>query len=130
LLRLLIDHPAELGHLDERGLLELAPDADWRSLAAAVLATPAEELDALLDELEPEPRRRFSELANEPRPDLDAAERAPRIFHDTFAKLSRLRLEREKKALNARIASGEVSLVEKQRQLDERRRGAGLSPTG
>jgi DNA primase len=130
MLRLLIDHPAELTHLDERGLLDLAPDADWRSLAASLLATPAEELDALLDELEPEPRRRFSELANEPRPDLDVAERTPKIFHDTFAKLSRLRLEREKKALNARIASGEVSLAEKQRQLDEKRRAAGLSPTG
>jgi DNA primase len=130
LLRLLIDYPAELASLDERGLLELAPDADWRALAAAVLAAPVDQLDALVDELEGEARRRFSELANEPRPDLDEAERAPKIFSDTLGKLSRLRLEREKKALNARIASGEVSLVEKQRQLDERRRLAGSSPTG
>lgn len=131
LLRLLIDHPAELTHLDERGLLDLAPDADWRSLAAAVLAAPADELASLTDELEGEPRRRFSELANEPRPDLDAAEQAPKIFRDTLARLAKTRHDHEKKALTARIANGEVSLAEKQRQLDERRRlGSSSSPTG
>lgn len=130
LLRLLADHPAELASFDERSLLELAPDADWRALAAAVLASPAGALASLVDELEGEARRRFSELANEPRADLDDAERAPKIFSDTLAKLSRLRLEREKKALTARLASGEVSLAEKQRQLEERRGLAGRSLAG
>jgi hypothetical protein len=129
LLRLLIDHPAEFTSLDEPGLLELAPDAAWRELAVAVLAAPADALASLTDELEGEPRRRFSELANEPRPDLDEPERAPRIFSDTLGKLSEVRHDREKKALTARIASGQSDLLEKQRQL-ERRRLAGSSPTG
>jgi DNA primase len=129
LLRLLIDHPAELTRVDEPGLLDLAPDADWRALGAAVLASPPAALAALLDELTGELRRRFSELTNEPRPDLDDGERAPRVYSDTFAKLSRLRLDHEKKALTARIASGQSDLAEKQRQL-EQRRPAGSSPTG
>jgi len=129
LLRLLIDHPAELSVVDEPGLLDLAPDADWRALAVAVLASPQQALAALVDELTGEPRRRFSELANEPRPDLDEAERAPRVYSDTVAKLSRLRLDREKKALTARIASGESDLAEKQRQLEQRRL-AGSSKAG
>ena len=129
LLRLLIDHPAELASVDERGLLDLAPDADWRTLGAAVLASPPSALGGLVDELTGEPRRRFSELANEPRPDLDDGERAPRVYSDTLAKLSRVRLDHEQKALTARIASGQSDLAEKQRQL-ERRRLAGSSPTG
>jgi DNA primase len=129
LLRLLIDHPAELTRVDEPGLLDLAPDADWRALGAAVLASPPAALAALVDELTGELRRRFSELTNEPRPDLDDGERAPRVYSDTFAKLSRLRLDHEKKALTARIASGQSDLAEKQRQL-EQRRPAGSSPTG
>ena len=129
LLRLLIDHPAELSRVDEPVLLDLAPDADWRALAVAVLASPSPALASLIDELEGEPRRRFSELANEPRPDLDEAERAPRVYADTAAKLSRLRLDQEKKALTARIASGQSDLAEKQRQL-ERRRLAGSSKAG
>jgi DNA primase len=129
LLRLLIGHPAELAVVDEPGLLELAPDADWRALAAAVLASPPQALAALVDELTGEPRRRFSELANEPRPELDDAERAPRVYSDTVAKLSRLRLDQEKKALTARIASGQSDLAEKQRQL-ERRRPTGSSSAG
>lgn len=130
LLRLLIDHPAELTSPDEAGVLELAPDADWRALAAALLATPVSALASLLDELSGEPRRRFSELANEPRPDLEAPERAARIFSDTLAKLKQTRLDHAKKQLTARMASGEVSIVEKQRQLDERRRLSGNLPTG
>jgi hypothetical protein len=129
LLRLLIDHPAELTRVDEPGLLDLAPDADWRALGAAVLASPPAALAALVDELTGELRRRFSELANEPRPDLDDGERAPRVYSDTFAKLSRLRLDHEKKALTARIASGQSDLAEKQRQL-EQRRPAGSSKAG
>jgi CelD/BcsL family acetyltransferase involved in cellulose biosynthesis len=122
LLRLLIDHPAELASLDEAGLLELAPDPDWRALAAALLAAPVSTLTSLVDELEGEPRRRFSELANEPRPELDAAEHAAKIYFDTLAKLQKTRLDQANKQLTARIASGEVSLIEKQHQLDERRR--------
>jgi hypothetical protein len=117
LLRLLIDHPAELERLDEAALLDLAPDADWRALAAAVLAAPVKALPSLADELEGEPRRRFSELANEPRPDLDEGERAPRIFSDTLRKLSQSRFAREKKELTARIAGGLGDLGEKQRQI-------------
>ena len=117
LLRLLIDHPAELERLDEAALLDLAPDADWRALAAAVLAAPVKALASLADELEGEPRRRFSELANEPRPDLDEAERASKIFSDTLQKLSRSRFAREKKELTARIAGGLGDLGEKQRQI-------------
>jgi DNA primase len=129
LLRLLIDHPAELGSLDEPGLLALAPDADWRELAVAVLASPLAALASLVDELTGEPRRRFSELANEPRPDLEDAEHAPKIFFDTLAKLSRLRRDHEQKALTARIARGESDLAEKQRQL-EQRRPSGSSTAG
>ena len=125
LLRLLIDHPAELTIHDESGLLDLAPDPDWRALAAAVLAAPVQALASLADELEGERRRRFSELANEPRPDLDAAEHAPRIFADTLGKLRRIRLAAEKKLLTARIASGQSDLAEKQRQLERL-----SSPTG
>ena len=123
LLRLLLDHAAELERLDERELLDLAPDAEWRSLAAAVLASPPGASGSLLDELEGEPRRRFSELANEPRADLDVAEQASRIFSDTLAKLSRSRFAREKKELTARIAGGLGDLGEKQRQIQR-------SPTG
>jgi DNA primase len=128
-LRLLLEHPAELPSHDESELLDLAPDPAWRSLAVAMLAAPADALGSLTDELEGELRRRFSELANEPRPDLESGERAPRIFRDTLAKLGRLRLERERKALTARIASGQGDLVEKQRQL-ERLRSHSDSPAG
>jgi DNA primase len=129
LLRLLIDHPAELARFDEDGLLALAPDAEWRALAAAVLAAPANALGSLLETLEGERRRRLSALANEPRSELDDAEQAPRIFSDTFRKLSRMRLDHEKKTLTARIASGQSDLVEKQRQLEQRRMTGGF-PTG
>lgn len=94
-----------------------------------MLASPPPALAALVDELTGELRRRFSELANEPRPDLDDGERAPRVYSDTVAKLSRLRLDHEKKALTARIASGQSDLAEKQRQL-EQRRPAGSSKAG
>ena len=127
LLRVLIKHPAELESLDECGLLDLAPDADWRSLAVAVLAAPANALASLLDELEGEPRRRFSELANDPATDLDDAEQAPRIFSDTLGKLAKIRLGQEKKQLTARIASGQSDIAEKQRQIE---RLTGSSPTG
>ncbi len=130
LLRLVIDHPAELASLYETGLLELAPDPDWRALAAALLAAPTSALASLVDELEGEPRRRFSALANEPRPDLDDPEHAARIFFDTLTKLQKTRLDQAKKQLTARVASGEVSIIEKQRQLDERRRLSGTFPTG
>jgi hypothetical protein len=90
---------------------------------------PPRALAALVDELAGELRRRFSELTNEPRPELDDAERAPKIFFDTFSKLSRLRLDHEQKALTARIASGQSDLAEKQRQL-ERRRLTGSSKAG
>jgi DNA primase len=127
LLRLLLDHPAELESLDERGLLDLAPDAEWRALAAAVLASPPHALASLVDELEGEPRRRFSELANEPRADLETAEQAPRIFSDTLGKLKKIRLGQEKKQLTARIASGQSDIAEKQRQIEQL---TGSSSTG
>jgi DNA primase len=126
LLRLLLDHPAELASFDEAALLVLAPDAEWRGLAEALLAAPSSAAGALLERLEGEPRRRLSALANEPRPELDEADHAPRIFKDTFAKLSRMRLDRDKKTLTARIASGESDLAEKQRQLEQRRVGHGV----
>jgi len=120
LLRLLLDHAAELGAAGEAELLELAPDADWRALATAVLAAPARALASLVDELEGEPRRRLSALANEPRDDLGAPEQAARIFGDVLGKLKRQRLEREAKELTARIASGQSDIAEKQRQIEAR----------
>src|SRR5262245_1476711 len=129
LLRLLLDHPAELP-VREAELLELAPDAEWQALATAVLAAPADSLASLLDALEGEPRQRLSALANEPRPDLDLAERAARIYADELAWLRKRLAAREARALNARMAGGGADLlVEKQRQL-ERRRPSTASPTG
>jgi DNA primase len=125
LLRVLVKHPAEIARLDEREVLDLAPDAEWRTLAAAVLAAPADALADCMDELEGEARRRGSELMNDPAADLDDAEKAPTIFGDALAKLQKIRRDREKKQLTARIASGESDLSEKQRQIE--RTGA---PTG
>jgi DNA primase len=126
LLRVLVKHPAELERLDERAVLEVAPDAEWRTLAATLLAAPAGALADCLDELEGEARRRCSELMNDPAADLDDAEKAPTIFGDALAKLQKIRRDREKKQLTARIAAGESDLSEKQRQIE---RSVG-SPTG
>jgi DNA primase len=126
LLRVLVKHPAEITRLDEREVLELAPDAEWRALGAALLAAPADATDECMDELEGEARRRFSELVNDPSMDLDDAEKAPTIFGDALAKLQQIRRDREKKQLTARIAAGECDLSEKQRQIE---RSVG-SPTG
>jgi DNA primase len=126
LLRLLLDHAAELGELDEAELLELAPDPEWRTLASAVLAAPTSALAALVEALEGEPRRRLSALANEPRPDLDVPERAPRIFADELTWFRARRDERERRAMKARIASGDpTALAELQQRLA--RRGAARS---
>jgi len=126
LLRLLIDHAAELTHVDEAELLGLAPDDGWRTVAAALLAAPAGTLASLVDALEGEARLRFSALANEPRPDLDLPERAPRIFRDELRWLSDRRDERERSAVKARIASGDPSALQ---ELQDRlaRRGAARS---
>jgi DNA primase len=130
LLRLLLDHAAELASVNEAELLELAPDADWRVLASAVCAAPASALALLVEQLEGEPRQRLSALANEPRPDLDLPERAARIFADELAWLARRRGLREAQTLTARLAEGGADLLaEKQRQL-ERRRHSMDSPTG
>jgi DNA primase len=125
LLRVLVKHAAELERLDERAVLDVAPDAEWRALAATLLAAPAGAFADCLDELEGEARRRFSELMNDPAADLDDAEKAPTIFGDALAKLQKIRRDREKKQLTARIAAGESDLAEKQRQIE--RSG---SPTG
>jgi len=126
LLRLLIDHAAELTHVDEAELLGLAPDDGWRTVSAALLAAPAGTLASLVDALEGEVRLRLSALANEPRPDLDLPERASRIFQDELRWLSDRRDERERSAVKARIASGDPSALEElQRQLE--RRGAARS---
>jgi DNA primase len=118
LLRVLVKHPAELERLDERAVLDVAPDAEWRALAATLLAAPADALADCLDELEGEARRRFSELMNDPAADVDDAEKAPTIFGDALAKLQKIRRDREKKQLTARIAAGECDLSEKQRQIE------------
>src|SRR5262245_27667065 len=126
LLRLLLDHPAALGPVDAAELLELAPDPDWRALAETVLAAPPGALASLVDELQGENRRRLSALANEPRPDLDLPERALRIFHDELRWLRERRDEQERKAVKARIASGDpTALQELQHRLA--RRGAARS---
>jgi hypothetical protein len=122
----LVKHPAELERLDERAVLDVAPDAAWRALAATLLAAPADALTDCLDELEGEARRRCSELMNDPAADLDDAAKAPTIFGDALAKLQKIRRDREKKQLTARIAAGESDLSEKQRQIE---RSLG-SPTG
>jgi DNA primase len=117
LLRVLVKHPAEITRLDEREVLDVAPDAEWRTLAAALLAAPADSLDECMDELAGDARRRLSELVNDPSSDLDDAEQAPTIFGDALAKLQKIRRDREKKQLTARIAAGESDLSEKQRQI-------------
>ncbi len=124
LLRLWLDHAAELAGVNEAELLELAPDADWRLLASAVCAAPASALASLVEQLEGEPRQRLSALANEPRDDLGAPEQAARIFGDVVRKLKRQKLERDAKALTARIASGQSDIAEKQRQIEARLRAS------
>jgi DNA primase len=130
LLRLLLEHPAELLPVDEHALLAVAPDAAWGSLASSVLSAPPGALDALLDALEGEPRLRLSELANAPRPDLEQAERAPRIFRDELGWLMKRRDAQERSAVKARIAGGDPdALQELQRRL-ERRAAARPVPHG
>jgi DNA primase len=130
LLRLLLDHPAELGSVDEALLLDLAPDADWRALAAALLSAPAGPLAALVDALEGEPLRRLSALANELRPDLEHPERAPRIFRDELTWLRERRDEHERKAVKARIASGDPAALQELQQHLARRAAARSVPPG
>jgi DNA primase len=130
LLRLLLDHPAELGPVDEGELLELAPDADWRALGAALLSAPAGPLAALVDALEGEPRRRLSALANELRPDLEHPERAPRIFRDELAWLRERREEQERRAVKARIASGDPTALHELQERLARRAAARSVPPG
>jgi hypothetical protein len=128
LLRLLLDHAAELG-FDEAELLDLAPDAEWRALASAVLAAPKGALAVLVDALEGEPQRRLSALANEPRPDLEPPERAPRIFADELRWLRARRDEEERRAVKARIASGDsTALVELQQRLARRASASEVPP--
>ncbi|MEN8159740.1 MAG: DNA primase [Myxococcota bacterium] len=130
LLRLLLEHPAELLPVDESALLAVAPDAEWGSLASSILAASPGALDALLDALEGEPRLRLSELANAPRPDLELAERAPRIFRDELGWLMKRRDAQERSAVKARIAGGDPdALQELQRRL-ERRAAARSVPPG
>jgi DNA primase len=129
LLRLLLDHPAELLPVDEAPLLAVAPDAGWSTLTSAVLAAPPGALAALLDALEGQPRARLSELANAPRPDLELAERAPRIFRDELAWLTTRREAQERRAVKARIASGDpAALEELQRRLEQRAASRTVSP--
>jgi len=128
LLRLLLDHAAELG-FDEAELLDLAPDAEWRALASAVLAAPTGTLATLEDALEGEPQRRLSALANEPRPDLEPPERAPRIFADELRWLRARRDEEERRAVKVRIASGDsTALVELQQHLARRASASEVPP--
>jgi hypothetical protein len=82
-----------------------------------------------VDALEGEPQRRLSALANEPRPDLDLPERAPRIFRDELRWLGERREERERTAVKARIASGDPSALEElQHQLARRGAARSLPP--
>jgi hypothetical protein len=121
LLRLLLDHPAELLPVDEAALVAVAPDAEWATLTSAVLAAPPGAIATLLDALEGEPRARLSELANAPRPDLELAESAPRIFRDELVWLSTRRDAQERRAVKARIASGDPDALEElQRRLERR----------
>jgi DNA primase len=121
LLRLLLDHAAELLPVDEAELLAVAPDAEWSTLTTTVLAAPPGSLAALLDALEGEPRARLSDLANAPRPDLELAERAPRIFRDELTWLTTRRDAQERRAVKARIASGDPDALEElQRRLERR----------
>jgi hypothetical protein len=127
-LRLLIDHPAELLPVDEAELLSVAPDAEWSTLTTAVLAAPPGALAALLDALEGEPRARLSDLANAPRPDLELAERAPRIFRDELTWLTTRRDAHERRAVKARIASGDPDALEELQRRLERRAASGTVP--
>ena len=76
---------------------------------------------ARVKRLEGEATRRLGALANEPRPDLELAVRASRIFGDELRWLQARRDEQERRAVKARIASGDpTALAELQDRLARR----------
>jgi DNA primase len=113
-----------LGEIDEAQLFAEAPGDEWRELAECVLRATAAgaRLETLLAEAPTGTRRRLTALASELRSDLDHEGLAPQVYADVLARLERRRLDREARALTARLAAGEADLVAKQRQLEARRR--------
>jgi len=133
-LRHLIEHPEIAREAPEAGLLDQAPDEDWRALALALFeAARAGNLDpaALYDRLDSAAGARLSALASAGPLALERAEDALRALRDIHAKLARQQRRSEARELNARIArSGDdlALLREKQRQLEQKKAAIESTP--
>jgi len=125
-LRVLLDHRAALDPVDGEAIHAVAPDAEWRSLATALLeGSGADVVADLLDTVDPVSRQRLSVLANAERPDLATPEHAPRILADELEWLGRRAERLAAQDLTRRIRSAEGGpdpdlILQKQRQLEQR----------
>jgi DNA primase len=130
-LRILVDHADCARAVTSDALAALAPDDDFRALAAAVheLALANGDPASLTDALEGERRRRFVALASEPRPDLESREHAARILRDELAWLARDQQRTRSRALTQSVILGsaptEDLITLKQRELEMRRAARG-----
>jgi len=134
--KILLEHPAHAGEVEEEVLLACAPDQAWSELTALVLgecrAKGAVDVAALADRFEGAVRDRLLRLASGSEGLYEDAERALRALGDTVAWLEKRRRRGEAKALTARLRveseDHEALLLEKDRQLQRIRSSGGPRP--